>query len=128
MAQYCHVQSQAWKGDLIRVDIRGELNADSISKVDSEFERRLRAGHDSFVIHLAHLTALSFAGAAALVGHLRIIQERGGSVTLVQPAPVVERSLGVLGVLPLLHIVKDTSELIGAGTKKQSAPSAPPAS
>ena len=123
MGQNCHVQSQAWKGDLIRVDIRGELNAASISKIDSEFERRLRSGHDSFVIHLAHLTRMSLAGAAALVGHLRVIQERGGSVTLVQPAPVVERTLGLLGVLPLLHIVKDTSELIGAGTKKPTASS-----
>ena len=119
--QHCHVQSQAWKGDLIRVDIRGELNADSINKIDREFELRLRSGHDSFVIHLAHLTQMSLAGGAALVGHLRIIQERGGSVTLVQPAPVVERTLGTLGVLPLLHIVQHTSELIGAGTKKTNA-------
>ena len=121
MAQHCHVQSQHWKGDLIRVDIRGELTVASIHKVDHEFERRLAAGHDSFVIHLTQLQHLSLAGGSALVGHLRIIQERGGSVTLVQPSPAVEQVFETLGVLPLLHIVKDTAELIGAGARKSSS-------
>ena len=120
MARHCHVQSQTWKGSLIRLDIRGILDAVAIPQMDQEFARRLDSGHDGFVVHLAQLTGMTLAGGAALTGHLRVIQELGGSVTLVQPSPVVESVLTTLGVFHLLHVVKDTSELIGVGSTKRS--------
>ncbi len=126
MSTPCHIQSQPWKGDLIRVDIRGSLCAESIPDLDREFERHFADGHSSFVIYLDQLTRLTLAGGAALVGQLRLAQERGGSVTLVQPAPEIEEIFGVLGVLPLLHIVRDTTELLGAGSTKKNLPRVDP--
>ena len=117
--RHCHVQSQTWKGNLVRFDIRGILDSAAIPQMDREFTRRLEAGHDGFVVHLAQLTGMTLAGGAALTGHLRVIQERGGSVTLVQPSPIVEEVLTTLGVFHLLHVVQDTAELIGAGSTKK---------
>jgi len=121
MAQKLHITSHPWKGDLIRVDIRGSLTAETVPLLDQELAKRFSEGRFSFVVHLAHLTELSFAGGTALVGQLRLAHDRGGSVTLVQPSHEVERVLGSLGVLPLLHIVRDTSELIGAGAPRKGA-------
>jgi anti-anti-sigma factor len=121
VAQKMHITSHPWKGELIRVDIRGSLTAETVPLLDKEFAKRFSEGHFSFVVHLSQLTGLSFAGGTALLGQLRLAHERGGSVTLVQPSPEVEKVLGSLGVLPLLHIVRDTSELIGAGTTRKGA-------
>lgn len=120
MVQKLHVQSFPWKGNLVRVDVRGSLTADSVAQLDDEFSKHFDEGHDSFVIHLGQLTALSLVGGAALIGKLRIAQERGGSITLVQPSPEVEKVLGTLGVLHLLHIAHDTAELIGAGSMRRA--------
>lgn len=120
MSKSTHITSHPWKGDLIRVDIRGALTAETLKLLDLEFSKRFAEGHDSFVVHLAQLTHLSMAGGAALIGQLRLAHERGGNVTLVQPSPEAERVLGCMGVLPLLHIVRDTAELIGVGTTRKS--------
>lgn len=121
MAQKMHITSHPWKGDLVRVDIRGTLTAETVPLLDKEFANRFAEGRFSFVVHLAQLTGLSFAGGTALIGQLRLAHDRGGSVTLVQPSTEVEKVLGSLGVLPLLHIVRDTAELIGAGTPRKGA-------
>ena len=115
MSQRLTIQSHHWKHDLLRIDIRGALVSETVPILDGEFETRFREGHESFVLMLNQLTEISLAGGAALVGQLRVAQERAGSVTLVQPSPEVEQVFGILGVLPLLHIVRDTAELIGAG-------------
>ena len=119
MAHKLHVQSFPWKGKLVRVDVRGALTTDTAAQLDREFAKRFEEGRDSFVLHLGQLTELSLAGGAALIGQLRLAQERGGSITLVRPSPEVEKVLATLGVLHLLHIAHDTSELIGAGSPRR---------
>jgi anti-anti-sigma factor len=121
MAQRIHITSLPWKGDLMRIDIRGALTAEDVPALDKEFAKRFSEGHDSFVVHLAQLTDMSLVGGAALIGQLRLAHERGGSVTVVQPSPEVERVLGSLGVLQLLHIVRDTAELIGVSAVRRPA-------
>jgi len=118
MPERMHIQSHPWKGDLVRVDIRGALVAETVPLLDEEFRRLFSQGYDSFVLVLPQLTRVSLVGGAALVGHLRVTQERSGSVTLVQPSPEIERVLGLLGVLPLLHVARDPAELIGAGSPR----------
>ena len=118
MPRECHIRSQHWKGERIRVDLRGSLASGAIDALEAEFGRRLAAGHTEFVIHMAHLEDLSVVGVVSLLICLRRIEERGGAVSLVEPTAPVRRILDELGVLNGLHVVENASELIGVSSRR----------
>lgn len=112
MAENLVVQAGSWLQDVVRVELRGELTAETCPVLESEFRRWIGEGITRFVIRLSDLAALSNVGVGALVSMIRTCQERGGTVTLERPSLEARKSLELTGVYPLLHVVHSTRDAI----------------
>ncbi len=106
------VQAGTWLSDVVRMELRGRLTAQTFPTLEAEFKRWLDEGINSFVIQLSDLVFLSNVGVGILVGMVRTCQERGGTVTLERPSLQARKSLELTGVYPLLHVVHSTRDAI----------------
>ncbi len=109
MAKELRIHSQADR-DLVRLDLQGQLCAETKERLEEEFQKWFDKGVCSFVVQLHHLDEMSNAGGAVFIGLLRAAQELGGRVSLLRPAPAVIRCLETHSGLPLVHIVSSAQE------------------
>ncbi|MGE3165185.1 MAG: STAS domain-containing protein [Planctomycetota bacterium] len=110
MADHLRVRSIAWGKVIAFVRLAGELTHLTIPQFDRELRGWLEQGVHSFVFDLGHLTTLSNTGGGALISGMRVAQDRGGRVTLVNPSPAARETLERLALLPFLHIVTSEAE------------------
>ena len=105
--------AQLWERGLVRLDIRGDFNAESGEPLEKEFHHWFAKSAYSFVIGLAGVQRMTSGGGALLVTFIRIAQEHGGQATLVDPSDPVRRTLERLGVFSLCHTVGSLEEVFG---------------
>ena len=106
------LRSELWDQDMIRIDLRGVLTAQTAGVLEKEFGRWFQKHAKTFVLGMQDITELSVAGAAVLTAPARRAQEEGGRVILVKPGPPVSRTLELLGILPLYPIVGSLQEIL----------------
>ena len=112
MAENLTVQAGTWLPNVVRMELRGHLTAQTYPSLESEFRRWFDEGIASFVIQLSDLASLSNVGVGVLVGIVRTCQEKGGNVTLERPSPQARKALELTSVYPMLHVVHSTRDAI----------------
>lgn len=110
MSDHLRVRSIAWGKSVAFVRVAGELTHRTIPQFAREFRTWIEQDVNSFVFDLGHLTALSNTGGGTLVSVMRVAQDRGGRVTLVNPSPPAREALERLAMLPFVHIVSSEAE------------------
>ncbi len=103
-------QAQARNKEVVRLDVRGSLCAETMETLENEMERWLEDGFNAFLIYMEHLEEMSLAGAASFLGLLRRAQEEGGRVSLLRPSAAARQALELHGALSILHVVTSPEE------------------
>ena len=79
------------------VRLSGEIIMDAVSERKAEVERlALAAGGASIVVDLAAVTFMDSSGVGFLIGLRRLCQERGKTMTVVNPSPPIKKLLDML--------------------------------
>ena len=109
-----HVRYQVEQmGDSAVVHVGGELDARTVHGFDEAVtEAASLASH--VVIDLAQVTFVDSSGLGALIVARKAARERGGSISLVSPPPVVRRLLGSTQLHDVFAIHDSLAEAISA--------------
>ena len=106
------VQSRTWLPNVVRMELRGYLDAESYPRLEEEFQLWFDKGISSFVLQLNDLVSLSNVGVGILVALIRTCQVAGGSVTVERPSPEARKTLERTEIYPMLHVVHSTRDAI----------------
>lgn len=101
-------------GDAVVLHVRGELDEETAAtfrqRLDALIEReRVRY----LILDLRHLSFIDSSGLGALLGRLRLLQQRGGRMAVVRPAPHVRAVLELSGLGRLLPIYASARQALG---------------
>jgi anti-anti-sigma factor len=94
-------------GDQAVIELHGELDASTASRLDAYLDGALDSGERRIVIDLQHVAFIDSAGIGAIVRCLKRVREAGGDLTLLSPSVVAQHTLDVSGIADLVTIVTD---------------------
>jgi len=98
---------------IVRVGVRGTLSFETYEKLEATLLGLIDRGHSSWVIDLRGVERLTTVAAAGLVGLLRVAQDRGGSVFVVEPTEAIIAIFAELEIADLMPWVG--ADHFGAG-------------
>jgi len=91
------------EGAVGRVRLTGELDLDGVDAVTKTVTTLIEAGATSVVIDMAAVTFLDSSGLRALLSGHQALNVAGGSLTLEQVSPAVQRVLDITGTSTLFQ-------------------------
>jgi anti-sigma B factor antagonist len=89
--------------------LSGESDLMSAGQLSELLSTQLSTGAQNLMIDVSELSFADSASVRALVLAARTLRERGGSLVLIRPQPVVARVLELMGVTELL-VVRGAAE------------------
>ena len=96
-------------GSVQVLDLRGELDAHTVSELEAAFQKCRQDGNHQIVVNGAHLLYISSAGLGVFLGYIDEIREQGGDIKIAALKPNVFDVFDLLG-FPLLFNIVDTEE------------------
>ncbi|MDQ2798697.1 MAG: STAS domain-containing protein [Armatimonadota bacterium] len=101
-----HIDSQMVAG-IPTVYLQGDFDLDSAPRVKTLLESLTRQEAPAIRVHLGRLDCLDSVGLGVLVAGLKQALDRNGSLSLIAPPPIVERTLRITGLDKLFPIVAE---------------------
>lgn len=103
-----------FKGDLLVLQLTGQLDATWSSAVDGEIGGAVREGRHHIVLDLAGVDYISSAGLRVLLSHYKGLKTAGGSFSIRSPQPSVMKVIELSGLDALLSAAASTSPAASA--------------
>ena len=100
--------SHVRKKDVLLVRLAGELDQCSASGIRRDLDqllRDLRVRH--LVIDLKNMPFMDSSGLGVILGRYRMMQERGGTVSLMHLSPQVKRVYDLSGMARIIPVVEE---------------------
>jgi len=94
------------------LDIKGELDAHTVSELDAAFHRCRQEGKHQIVVSGAHLWYISSAGLGVFIAYIDDVREQGGDIKIAALQPRVFKVFDLLGFPVLFDIVETEEEAI----------------
>jgi anti-sigma B factor antagonist len=94
------------------VHVGGEVDLATCPQLRDVLAELVDGGVYHLLVDLKQVSFLDSSGISALIGVLRRVRERGGSVGLIAPRPQVRRVLELTGVATLLAIYPTLDEAV----------------
>ena len=91
-------------GDRAVVQVGGEVDVATCPQLQAALAELVDRGFHQLIVDLEQVSFLDCAGIGVLVDARRRVQEHGGSLRLVRPAPLVRRVLEVTGMTAVFPI------------------------
>ena len=91
-------------GDHATIQVGGEIDLATSPRLQAVLVDLVDRGLHQLTIDLEQVSFLDCAGIGMLVDARRRVQEHGGSLTLVRPAPLVRRVLEVTGMTAVFPV------------------------
>jgi anti-sigma B factor antagonist len=110
-------------GDRAVVQVGGEVDLATCPQLQAALAELVDRGFHQLIVDLEQVSFLDCAGIGVLVDARRRVQEHGGSLRLVGPAPLVRRVLEVTGMTAVFPI--DGSHGMTLVTERAAPPRTP---
>lgn len=104
-------------GDVTRVALAGRLDIEGVGAVEVKFLAATAAHRRPSVVDLSAVTFIGSLGIGMLVGSAKSLARHGARMVLLDPQPLVERTLvasSVPAVIPIAHGIEEAHELLAA--------------
>lgn len=96
---------------LTRLALEGSLDVPGTSQIEIPFiAATVSQGRDS-IVDLSQVTFISSLGVALLLGTMKGLRRQGAKLILLSPSPNVFKVLAVSGLLGILNIAADESDV-----------------
>ena len=99
-------------GDQAMINVGGEIDLATSPQLQAVLVVLVDRGLHQLIIDLEQVSFLDYAGVGMLVDARRRVQEHGGSLRLVRPAPLVRRVLEVTGMTAVFPIDSSPGEAL----------------
>lgn len=86
------------------VEVFGDVDVATSAEFRSALIAALDRGDGTLIVDFAELDFIDSSGLGVLVGTLKRARERGGSVTIENPAPSARKILAITGLLELFGL------------------------
>ena len=106
MPSYLAVTSEHGEQGIV-VRLSGDLDVSSRNELREVFDELLEAGPRRVVVDLSELTFADCAGLSVLIGVRRRLTERGHTLAVTAPQPIVRRLLLITGMDVLFRLGED---------------------
>lgn len=99
--------TQSIDKNILRININGELDANSSIKLDTVIKEALKNGQHLISVDCEELDFISSAGMGVFISHMDEIKELGGRFILYNMSEIIYLNFSVLGIHEILDIVDD---------------------
>ncbi len=99
-------------GSVQVLDLRGELDAHTVSELEAAFQKCLQDGNHQIVANCARLLYIHSAGLGVFLGYIEEVRNRGGDIKIAALKPNVFDVFDLLGMSLLFNIVETEEEAI----------------
>ena len=99
--------TQDIEGQILKINISGELDANSSIELDEVIKEALKSGRHKISVGCSGLEFISSAGMGVFISHMEEIQELGGRFVLHNMSKLIYQNFSVLGIHQILDIVDD---------------------
>ncbi|MDQ2663071.1 MAG: STAS domain-containing protein [Candidatus Eremiobacteraeota bacterium] len=101
------VQVREAQGETYVVDLNGEIDVYTSPKVKDAIGELIDKGHYNLVINLEKVRYIDSTGLGVLIGGLKRVRERGGTVNLVCTNPQIKKIFDITGLVKIFGIYDD---------------------
>lgn len=99
--------TQADRNGVPAVEVFGDVDVATSSAFRTALLEALDRGEGSIIVDFGGLDFIDSSGLGVLVGTLKRARERGGSVTIENPAPGAHKILAITGLLELFGLSEE---------------------
>jgi anti-sigma B factor antagonist len=102
-------------GNVCMLTLKGRMvSGEAVSQFENAFQSALLSGHINLVIDLESVPFMDSSGIGSIVNALRMSSKAGGSAKLVKPAPFIEKTFKMCGILGLFTVYETEAEAVAA--------------
>ena len=99
--------------DIVVLEPVGELDVFTVEKLRDAFRACVVDGHVDLAVDLGAVTFMDSSGLGVLVGGLKRVRARNGSLRLVRPSPILMQVLSKTGLTSLFGVYDSIDALLG---------------
>ena len=98
------------------IRLRGWVDASTVPAMQTVLQDLVERGHYHLVMDIGEVECMDSAGFGTLLGALRSLRDRNGSISLVSPRDPVRRALRITRLDTALKVYESEAEAVGAIT------------